>query len=286
MFLFYINDIPDNIQSTVRLFADDTILYMTVKSEQDAEQLQKDIEQLECWEDLWQMDFHPEKCQVISVTRNRKIKHYDYTLHNHKLQHTDHAKYLGITITKDLRWNQHINNITRKANNTLAFLKRNININDTQVKSTAYKTLVRPSLEYASSVWDPYTKSNIDKIEMVQRRAARYASNRYRNTSSVSDMLLNLGWDTLAERREHQRLLMLYKMRNNIIAVKDTDYLTRHNRPSRKNNTLSYQIPHSKTDYHRYSFFPRTAKVWNILSENVVTAPSIEAFRKQLRLAE
>ena len=132
---------------------------------------------------------------------------------------------LGISLSHDLWWNQHINNITNKANRTLGFLRCNLQINHPQLKMTANNFPVRPSVEYASTVWDPYTKGNIRKIEMVQRRAAHFTLNRYRNRSSVSDMIEELGWTTLEKRWEHQRLLMLYKIRNGLVAVHSNQYL-------------------------------------------------------------
>ena len=96
---------------------------------------------------------------------------------------------MGVTIQSDLKWDSHINNFTTKGNKTLGFLRRNINISSTKVKEQTYKSLVRPSLEYACSVWDPYTKEDITQLEQVQSRAARYVTNRYHNTSSVSNML-------------------------------------------------------------------------------------------------
>ena len=92
----------------------------------------------------------------------------DYNLHGKTLATADLAKYLGVTIASDLRWNKHIDTITSKANRTLGFLKRNLKINSTPLKSTAYKTMIRPSLEYACTVWDPYTQGNIYKVEMVR----------------------------------------------------------------------------------------------------------------------
>ena len=88
----------------------------------------------------------------------------------------------------------------------LVFLRRNLRINSPSLKSVAYKSLVRPLLEYSSAAWDAYTKDNVKKLEMVQRRAARYVLNRYHNTSSVSEMLQELQWDTLEERRKRNRL--------------------------------------------------------------------------------
>ena len=128
------------------------------------------------------------------------------TLHNQHLSETDSAKYLGLTITSDLQWNQHINNITNKANSILGLLRRNLRIPSQTIKTHAYQSLVRPHLEYASTVWDPHTQKNIHKLDMIQRRAARYACNH--NISSVTEMVGHLGWEPLATRRRNMRLFI------------------------------------------------------------------------------
>ena len=81
-------------------------------------------------------------------------------------------KYQGVKISKDLRWNNHAKYITSKATNTLNFLRRNLQIGNSRVKAIAYKTLVRPQLEYCQTVWDPYTNELKHKLEMVQQRRA------------------------------------------------------------------------------------------------------------------
>ena len=88
-----------------------------------------------------------------------------------------------------MSWDEHINNLCSKGNRILEFLQQNLKISSSEIKERAYKVLVHPLLEYASSVWDPHTEKNITKLEEVQRRAARFVLNRYRNTSSVSNML-------------------------------------------------------------------------------------------------
>ena len=133
----------------------------------------------------------------LSITRKRKPIRRDYFLHGEKLASVKHAKYLGVTIQEDLRWDKHINEVTTKASKTLGFLRRNIKTNSRSVKETAYKSLVRPLVEYASPAWDPYTAKDINRLEMVQRRAARYVTGRYHNRSSVTDMLGELGWTSL-----------------------------------------------------------------------------------------
>jgi hypothetical protein len=89
------------------------------------------------------------------------------------LESVNNAKYLGCQITSDLRWSDHINNICGKANRTLGFLRRNLNIGSTSVKENAYKTLVRPTLEYASTVWDPYHQKDIQQLEMVPTQRSK-----------------------------------------------------------------------------------------------------------------
>ena len=198
LFLFYINDLQDNLSSTVRLFADDTLLYpIPVESQSDTNSLQKDLCELENWENRWLMEFNTDKCQVLRVTRERDPLYHEYTLHGKTLESVDSSNYLGVTIPSDLRWNQHISNIVTKGNQTLGFLRRNLIINSPELKSTAYKSLVRPTVECASSVWDPYTKQNRDRIEMVQRIAARYVLNCYQRSASVTEMLKQLDWETL-----------------------------------------------------------------------------------------
>ena len=167
----------------------------------------------------WHMEFHQEKCQVLTITRMRQPIVYNYTLHGHTLEHVETAKYLGITMTKDFLWNTHIENITTKPNQTLGFLRRNVQINCPRIKPAAYQTLVRPLLEYAPTVWDPHTQANIKKIEMVQRRATRYTLHQYHNTSSVIAMLDHLQWTPIEHGKQQQRVAMYYKIHHKQVAI-------------------------------------------------------------------
>jgi len=131
------------------------------------------------------MEFHPDKCEILSITRKKSPVIYPYQIHGQRLKHSDYAKYLGVNISKDMRWNKHIDMITAKANSRLGFVKRNVNINSCVVKEQAYKSLVRPILEYSQTVWDPYSSSETQQLESVQRRAARFTMNRYRYSVSA-----------------------------------------------------------------------------------------------------
>ena len=279
LFLVYINDLPAKLQSKVRLFADDTIVYMSVTNESDAVTLQKDLKLLEEWEAKSHMSFHPDKCNVLRVTRCRKPLVYDYVLHNQPLEEKDAVKYLGVTVHHKLSWNEHICNIVKKANSSIGFLRRNLQIQQKHIKSNAYKTLVRPQIEYSSTVWDPFTQENQNKIEMVQRRAARFVCNNYSREASVTTMLDELGWRSLKQRRTDQRLIMLYKIVNNLIEVDIVNELKPHSRHFRNIHSNSFRVPLERKTYLKYSFLPRTLEQWNALPASLVTAPSLNAFK-------
>ena len=118
----------------------------------------------------------------------------------------------------------------------------------------SYQTLVRPILEYASSAWDPHTQQNIDKLEAVQRRAARFVTWDYRTTSSVSDMVFNLGWETLQQRRTQAKLVMMYRITYVLIDISATTLLHPATHSTR-GNSMRYLPPYCRTDTYRCSFF-------------------------------
>ncbi len=218
------------------------------------------------------MSFNPSKCQVIHITKRKTVIDTSYFLHNTKLEAVSSAKYLGVTISNDLTWNTHIDNITNKANRTLGFLRRNIKVHSEPLKSTAYKTLVRPQLEYCSPVWSPHTEAAISQIESIQRRAARWVKRDYQRTSSVTNMPSNLEWRQLDLRRIDQRLIMFYKITNCLITIPVSFYVTLNLRPSRVSHPLAYRTIQTSSDYYKYSFFPRTIIHWNSLPADIVAS--------------
>jgi hypothetical protein len=168
MFLLYINDIGRDIQSTIRLFADDCLLYRPIHGPEDNIILQRDLQSLVDWSDEWQMMFNSEKCYTLRVTRKIKPRQYTYTIRGQPLTQVDNYPYLGVELDHKLNWKKHISNTTCKANRTLGFLRRNLGRCSMEVKQQAYTTLIRPQMEYASSVWDPYRQYQIKELEMVQ----------------------------------------------------------------------------------------------------------------------
>ena len=133
------------------------------------------------------------------------------------LEAKDSCKYLGVTISQDLYWKPHIDTTVVKGQRTLGFIRRNLRECSIEVKKTAYTTLVRPSLEYASSVWDPHTAIDSQCIKQVQRKAAKFTYNNYtdRSPGCVSNMLHERGLGAL----EGQKT----KIKNGIVDIDACD---------------------------------------------------------------
>ena len=278
LFLCYINDLPSKISSKSRLFADDTVAYRFITSANDPDKLQEDLQRLEEWEKEWDMAFHPDKCSVISFTRSKSPPLNNYTLHGQTLEKVTSTKYLGVTLEAKLDFTKHIENICANANRALGFLRRNLKVCSSRIKEMAYKAMVRPIVEYACTVWDPNTDKLTQSLEKVQRRAARFVTNRYRNTSSVTDMLTQLQWPSLKHRRRCARLSMMHKIINNQASVSCPGLVKQPPSGRRcKHNQQLQKIP-CRTDYRQRQFFPRTITDWNSLPAEVIEAPSYNAF--------
>ena len=184
---------------------------------------------------------------------------------------------------KTFKCNSHINSTSSKANQTLGFLERNLRINSSTAKEKAYK--VQYGIKNVSLIPKMATKTSrrlIDQLEMVQRRAARWVTERYHNTSSVSDMLRSLDWRSLEQRRVDSRLSMLFKIRHHLVAIDDESCLKRGiGRRERQYRQLRVE-----KDYTRFSFFPRAVIQWNQLQSHICLAESLDTFKTQVAKIE
>ena len=148
LFLCYINDLPNNVSSTVRLYADDVLLYTSIKSEEDCLRLQQDLHMLEKWAATWKMSFNVNKCEFLRITNRTNFVSNQYLLHNQIIREVNHTKYLGVVIDSKLSWSQHIKEISNKANNVKSFLQRNLHNCPPSIKANyCYTSLIKPILE-------------------------------------------------------------------------------------------------------------------------------------------
>jgi hypothetical protein len=211
---------------------------------EDQNQVQSDLASLERWADTWGMHFNPKKCYVMRIARTSKPLTKFYTLMGHVLEQVENSKYLGVTISDNLKWGTHIDQTCQKANRLLGFLRRNLKYCPKVLKETAYKALVRSNLEYCSTIWDPHYVKDIKQLEQVQRRGARFVQRNYSRESSVSDMITELGWESLQSRRKDARLTLFHKVVHGAVKVNADDYLTKEYSRTRSNNSTNFRQIH------------------------------------------
>ena len=303
LFLCHINDLPMCVNSQVRLFADDCLLYRTINTFQDHLILQNDLSKLEGWACEWGMKFNAKKCYILRI-RN-KMNYLFYKLDNCILKQVSDNPYLGLQISQDLKWHTHISNISKKASCTLGFLQRNLKHCSKECRKTAYISLVRSTLEYGAIIWDSYYKSDIERLERLQHRAARFITQDYfsRNPGCVTSMLNDLKLPTLQERRKLLRLIFMFKVVEGLVPAMPADQFF-SKKPTNKrqikarkfdncvssnvvtksatNNTRPYTVPTSSTDQYRNSYFVKTVEDWNKLENSTVSATSLEEFKNKL----
>ena len=264
LFLAYINDISTNLSSSCRLFADDCILYREINTPTDAKILQEDLKKLELWEETWGMKFNIEKCMILTITLKHNPHISEYTLHGKKLTSVTNAKYLGINFDSKLTFNHHVNSVCQKANNTLAFLRRNLRRCHQRVKLDAYKIFVLPILNYAATVWSPHSQCYIHKLEAVQKRAARFIVSDYRRLSSITRILNSLKLKSIVYQHTRLCLLTFYKIVNHLVELPIPTYIV-HSTRCLRGNYDKFIKPSATVDAYKFSFYPRSITLWNQL---------------------
>ena len=180
--------------------------------------------------------------------------------------------------SSDLRWNTHVSNVCAKANRTLGFRRRNLYSCPQEVKEAAYKGLVRPVLDYGSSVWDPPGVVLQEDLESVKKRAARFVTGNYNYaTGSMTAILGQVKWESLKKRRKDNRLILyhclsfyltlLYKGKASV----PTDDRIPKTRCCTNQHSMAFQTPIANTDVYKGSFLPQTIRHWNALPDSWIS---------------
>ena len=142
------------------------------------------------------------------------------------------------------------------------------------MKEAAYKTLVRPILEYGSTVWDPHCNGLNNELENVQKRAARFVTRNYSyETGSMTGILAELKWEMLQKRRKDNRLILMYKGLKGKARI-PTDDLILKNMRCRNQHSLVFQIPSASNESYKKSF-PQTIRDWNALPDSLISSAEL-----------
>ena len=284
LFLIYINDIVNDISSYIKLFADDTSLYLIVDNDeyQAAEQLNNDIEKIHQWSKNWLVKFNPEKTEIMTISKKiNKPHHPPVYMNNVIIKEVDTHKHLGVTISEDGSWNVHINTIMNKVSQRLSmFRKVKFKLKRLHLQ-TIYFSFIRPIMEYADIVWDNIPEYLKQSLENLQLEAARIVTGGNK-LSSKQLLYEETGWETLQSRRNKHKLNKFHEM----FHKNAPDYLNslvplpiaeRHNYNTRQTNDI-VNI-NCRTSYYQNSFLPSSVKLWNNLPLEVRNNQSKYSFK-------
>ena len=216
LFLVYINDITDNLQTDIHLYADDAVLMCSLNLTANAiNQINEDLQRLHAWSQKWHMSFNATntKYMVISNRQNRNI-YPPVQLNNTTLEQVNCFKRLGMYLDDRMTWETHINHIASVANRKIGIIWKINQQYPRKCSETFYTSYVRPILDYGCSVYDKCSRHLVDKPEAVQINAAIACTRAFRRTPSTG-LLSELGWSTLEIRQKYFRLLTLYMIKSN-----------------------------------------------------------------------
>ena len=287
LFNIFYNDIvsdcvePIKSSGNISLFADDMKLYSTENSN-----LQQSLNLASEWTVSRQLNLAPSKCVILQINKSGVTGDTaSFCIGQHQLTTVQKFKDLGVVISQDLKWSEHVNYITRIASVSLYHIKKVFNSTNIWTLLKLYTTYVRPKLEYNTSVWSPYLKQNIDKIEKVQENFTKFALQRC-NIPFVNykDSLKKLNIKSLHHRRVKFDLILMYKIIHGLININFYEYFTfkdysynlrRHSLQIKSNFKF-------RTNKYNGCFFIRIEKYWNFLPNDVVVSPSLEVFRRKV----
>lgn len=284
LFLVYVNDITEGIRSDINLFADDTSLLEVINDPViSADVLNSDLNRLQQWASQWLVTFNASKTEIITFSA-KVIKpfHPQLFLAGTPLVEVSHHTHLGLTFSNDLNWTTHIKSVVSKASQRVAIMKR---LKYTLSRSTLerlYITLVRPILEYGSVIFDACTQADAQLMETVQYEAARICTGAIWNTNRNS-LLSEMGWDLLETRRKISKLVLLFKMKNDLAPSYLSNILVStvsdmHRYPLR--NAHHFRPPRVNTSRYKRSFLPSTINLWNQLPMNIILQPDLLQFKR------
>ncbi len=279
-FVLYINDLPNIVNASMFLFADDTKIFDKITSVNDQVSLQHDIDNMAKWAETWLLKYHPLKCKTMRIGDDT-IENYNYTLNNHILERTDIEKDLGVLIDRKLSFDDHIQAKINTANKIMGLIRRTFTFLDADNFKKLFKAMVRPHLEFSNAVWHPRTKKMKDQLENIQRRGSKRINNM--GDLTYEERLKKLKLPCLCYRKIRGDVIEAYKMTHNyydnnlpmpISLAPDTYRNTR--------GKFKMIKTHNKKRVTRLFFKNRVINFWNKLPDDVKDAPTINSFKNRL----
>ena len=290
LFLIYINDLPDNLSTNVKLFAYDTSLFSVVHDITSSScDLNYELNRVREWAFQWKMSFNPETSkQTQEVIFTRKLQKKDYPpplplyFNDSSMKETCKQKHLGMLLDFRLDFQEHWKSLVKKVNKTVALLGKFQNILPRSALLTIYKCFVRTHLDYGDIIYgEAFNNSFHQKIESLKYNAALAITGAIRGTSREK-IYQELGLESLQQRSWYRKLCLFFKIHKNQCPKYLFDIIPQSNGQYRTRNAQN--IPHinMKHQFFKNSYFPSTIIEWNKLDSNIRNSETLNIFKSKI----
>ena len=278
LFIAFVNDLPDCIESACKLFADDTKVYVRAGTEVGRAKLQQDLDALASWSHRWKLPFNPAKCTILHVgSQNVQA---EYTIEGATVRKVELEGDLGVQMDQLLKFREQAAAAVSRANRVLGLVRHSFTHLDAETLPLLFKTLVRPHLEYCNQVWGPFNVADTRLVERVQRRASRLVPEL--RHLPYEERLKRLKLPSLQYRRRRGAMITMYNIMHGRTGLdKDDFFLPAPSRRTR-GHCLKVAKKPAVSRVRRNHFSSRVVSDWNGLPEEVVCAPSVDSFKNQL----
>ena len=278
LFVIFINDLPDEVLCTAKIFADDAKLFRGIRSPEDRMLLQDDLNRLVEWSQRWQMGFNESKCKVLHLGSSNPG--YEYSMKNTSLESITDEKDLGVTIDQDLKFHLHVSKAVNKASRMLRLVRATFTCLDETTLPKLFTTMVRPHLEYGNVIWCPRFQRDKLEVEKIQRRATKLIPNL--RSLPYKDRLVALRLPSLFYRRRRGDMLQVYKILMGIDRLEPSQFFSLADQTYTRGHSLKVVKKRSRSSLRQNVFSQRITNDWNALPEDVVTSPTLNTFKSRL----
>ena len=283
LFLIFIDDIVHVVKHcNIRLFADDTCLFIEVDDrEETARLVNEDLAAIETWSYSWLVNFSPSKTKSLTISNKHDVNlNPKVSLMGKNVEEVTSHTYLGLRFANNLRWKAHIQDVSVKARrklNLMTPLKMKV---DRYTLEVMYKSFVLPSMEYACVVWGGSFDSDILKLENIHIDGMRLVTGATAR-SNINNVMLEFGGSTMADRIKQTSLIMFFKIFTGKAPQYLTDILDQINgqRSYVLRNNSKVRTPICRLETYKRSFFPRAISLWNELNTEMRAHGCVDSFK-------
>ena len=280
LYMDYINCVPLSPTTKLLLYADDILLYCPIWQTSDVSTLQSDVDSISQWVTLSGLRLNVAKSKLLLLSRQRHPPTISLLVGGSLIPQVQSVVYLGVTLSGDLSWAKHIDNVCSKAKRQLGFLHRQFYHAGPPCLIQLYKSLVLPILDYCSCVWDPHFATHENKLESVQALAAKIATKQW--NSNYNDLLKLLSWPRLSIRRKKQKVSLCHRIISGHSIIPPSFFSPHPSPHLRHNHHMPLSYPKIRTSAHLSSFSVSVIPLWNSLPPSVVSVSNSVSLKNAL----